>query len=104
MTAVIFRFLNENLECDSTPMKPFSPQRRWVRQTVDLPVKIGIYQDSGLVTELSEGGMSLYAGMALKPGDLLEVEFEMPVARTVQAVVRNKTGLNFGLEFVERLH
>ena len=90
-------------------MKPFSPPRRWVRQTVDLPVKIGIYQDSGavlvpgLVTELSEGGMSLYAGMSLKPGDLLEVEFEMPVARTVQAVVRNKIGFNFGLEFVERL-
>ncbi|HSS98108.1 MAG TPA: PilZ domain-containing protein [Terriglobales bacterium] len=90
-------------------MKPFSPPRRWVRQTVDLPVKIGVYQDSeavlvpGLVTELSEGGMSLYAGMALKPGDLLEVEFQMPIARTVQAVVRNKTGFNFGLEFVERL-
>ena len=90
-------------------MKPQSPPRRWVRQTVDLPVKVGIYRDSetvlvpGLVTEMSEGGMSLYAGMSLKPGDLLEVEFEMPVPRTVQAVVRNKTGFNFGLEFVETL-
>jgi hypothetical protein len=47
--------------------------------------------------------MSLYAGMWLKPGDLLEVEFQMPVVRTVQAVVRNKTGFNFGLEFTETL-
>ncbi len=90
-------------------MTPQSPLRRWERQIVDLPVKIGIYQSSesvlvpGRVTELSEGGMSLYAGMALKPGDLLEVEFELPFPRTVQAVVRNRTGYNFGLEFTERL-
>ncbi len=86
-----------------------SPVRRWPRQTVDLPVKVGIYNDSetvlvpGLVTELSEGGMCLYAGMSLKPGDLLEVEFELPVQQTLQAVVRNRTGYNFGLEFVETL-
>jgi hypothetical protein len=90
-------------------MTPQSPSRRWERQIVDLPVKIGIYRSSepvlipGRVTELSEGGMSLYAGMSLTPGDLLEVEFEMPVSRTVQAVVRSKTGFNFGLEFVETL-
>jgi len=90
-------------------MTPQSQPRRWVRQTVDLPVKVGIYNNSdtilvpGRVTELSEGGMSLYAGMSLKPGDLLEVEFELPVAQTVQAVVRNRTGYNFGVEFVETL-
>jgi hypothetical protein len=90
-------------------MIPQSPHRRWERQIVDLPVKVGIYPSSesvsipGRVTEMSEGGMSLYAGMALNPGDLLEVEFELPTTRTVQAVVRNRTGYNFGLEFVETL-
>ena len=90
-------------------MIPQGSPRRWERQSVDLPVKIGIFNGTdpieipGRVTELSEGGMSLYAGMALKPGDLLEVEFEMPFHRTVQAVVRNRTGYNFGLEFVETL-
>ena len=90
-------------------MSPQSPPRRWARQTVDLPVKVEVYRDSeplsipGLVTELSEGGMSLYAGMSLKPGDLLEVQFETPIQRTVQAVVRNRTGYNFGVEFVETL-
>jgi len=90
-------------------MTPLSPSRRWERQIVDLPVKIGIYRSPepllipGRVTEMSEGGMSLYAGMSLKPGDLLEVEFELPAPRTVQAVVRNRTGYNFGLEFVETL-
>jgi hypothetical protein len=90
-------------------MSPPGPRRRWIRQAVDLPVKVHIYSDSdpilipGQVTELSEGGMSLYAGMLLKPGDLLEVEFELPEPQIVQAVVRNRTGFNFGLEFLERL-
>jgi len=89
-------------------MFPQGPPRRWQRQSVDLPVKVGIYRDAemisvpGRVTELSDGGMSLYAGMPLNPGDLLEVEFEVP-SRTVKAVVRNRTGYNFGLEFVETL-
>jgi hypothetical protein len=102
-------FSDSKFRIETSPMAANSPSRRWPRQAVDLPVRVGIYRDSetvlvpGLVTELSEGGMSLYAGMWLKPGDLLEVEFQMPVARTVQAVVRNKTGFNFGLEFIETL-
>jgi hypothetical protein len=84
-------------------------RRRWERQPVDLKVKIATYHDAGKVlvpgqvTELSEGGMTVYAGISLQPGDLLEVEFERPVRRTVQAVVRNRNGYTFGLEFVENL-
>lgn len=83
--------------------------RRWERSPVDISVKIAIYNDSekvlvsGQVTELSEGGMSVYAGMSLQPGDLLEVEFEVPERRTVQAVVRTRSGYSFGLEFVQPL-
>jgi hypothetical protein len=86
-----------------------SQARRWERQAVDLPVKVRIYREGttvlvpGRVTELSEGGMSLYAGVSLKPGDLLEVEFELPVPHTVPAVVRSRTGYNFGLEFIAML-
>jgi len=82
-------------------MTPQSQARRWIRQTVDLPVKVGIYNDSdtilvpGRVTELSEGGMSLYAGMSLKPGDLLEVDSNCPFHKLSKAVVRNRTGYNF---------
>ncbi len=90
-------------------MGPKDQPRRWDRQAVDLPVKIGIFRDGkklcipGRVTELSEGGMSLYAGVVLSVGDLLEVEFEMPAQHTVLAVVRTRAGYNFGLEFVETL-
>jgi hypothetical protein len=84
-------------------------RRRWERQPVDLKVKIAIYHDAGKVlvpgqvTELSEGGMTVYAGISLQPGDLLEVEFDRPVRRTVQAVIRNRNGFSFGLEFIENL-
>jgi hypothetical protein len=84
-------------------------RRRWQRQPVDFSVKIAIYHNAGRVlirgqvTELSEGGMTVYAGMSLQPGDLVEVEFQVPVPRTVQAVVRTRNGYSFGLEFVENL-
>lgn len=84
-------------------------QRRWERRPVDLSVRIVVYQDAGKilvpgqVAELSEGGMMVYAGMSLQPGDLLEVEFERPVPHTVQAVVRTRNGYSFGLEFVQPL-
>ena len=55
------------------------------------------------MTELSEAGTPPCAGMSLKPGDLIEVEFEMPIEETVQAVVRKRTGYNVGLEFVGAL-
>lgn len=83
--------------------------RRWQRRPVDLSVKIAMYQDAGKVlipgqvTELSEGGMMVYAGLSLQPGDLVEVEFERPVQQIVQAVVRSREGYSFGLEFVQPL-
>lgn len=83
--------------------------RRWERRPVDFPIKIAVYRDAdkvlvpGQVTELSEGGMTLYAGMSLQPGDLFEAEFEQPVHRTIQAVVRTRDGFSFGAEFLEPL-
>jgi hypothetical protein len=58
---------------------------------------------SGLGTELSEGGMELYAGIWLKPGDLLEVEFGIPYCVRTMAIVRDCSGFCFGLEFIAPL-
>ncbi len=58
---------------------------------------------TGRGTELSEGGMELYAGIWLKPGDLLEVEFEIPGRVRMMAVVRDRSGYCFGLEFIAPL-
>ncbi len=90
-------------------MNSGADNRRWPRQQVDFRVKVVIYDDSrrtlidGRATELSEGGMTLYAGLPLQIGDLVEIEFEAPFERTVQAVIRYRDGFTFGLEFVTPL-
>src|SRR6266851_7198696 len=83
--------------------------RRWQRHLVDLPVRIlpsnGISQTPlpGRGSEISEGGMALYVGIHLKPGDLMEVEFEAPHRVRVSGIVRSKVGYCFGLEFLTPL-
>jgi hypothetical protein len=80
--------------------------RRWPRHQVKLPVRIITPNDTseiivpGLTTEISQGGMALYGGVALQPGDLMEVEFQTSHRLRVAASVRDRNGYCFGLEFV----
>jgi PilZ domain len=83
--------------------------RRWPRHTVDLPVSV-VFQTGpsktvapGRGIEISEGGMALYAGIQLKPHDVVEVEFQKPWHAKVSGVVRNRTGCCFGVEFLSPL-
>jgi PilZ domain len=83
--------------------------RRWQRYPVDLPVRIlpcsrlPATAVTGRGTELSQGGMALYAGADMEPDDLMEVEFLSPHPFKVMATVRNRSGHHFGLEFLARL-
>lgn len=83
--------------------------RRWQRHPVELAVlvvprggdsKLAI-QGRGI--EISEGGMTLYAGLPLKPGDFMDLEFQTPGRTRVSAIVRSRTGYCFGLEFLTPL-
>jgi hypothetical protein len=80
--------------------------RRWPRHQVKLPVRIITADEAseitvpGLTTEISQGGMSLYGGVPLQPGDLMEVEFQTSNRLRVAASVRDRNGYCFGLEFV----
>jgi hypothetical protein len=47
--------------------------------------------------------MGLYAGILVKPSDLLEVEFGTPCRFRMTAVVRQRSGYCFGLEFIAPL-
>ena len=47
--------------------------------------------------------MTLYVGVSLKPGDLMDLEFQTAGRARVAAVVRNRTGFCFGLEFLTPL-
>lgn len=82
--------------------------RRWQRHPVYLPVGVLVWNGRsqramfGLALEISEGGMSLYAEIPLQPGDLTEIEFRESKACSA-AIVRNRTGYFFGVEFVRQL-
>jgi hypothetical protein len=83
--------------------------RRWPRLPVDIPVRVVTAKGfsttvvEGRGTEMSEGGMVLYAGILLNPGDLLEIEFDTPTHSRMTAIVRSKNGFCFGLEFIAPL-
>jgi hypothetical protein len=80
--------------------------RRWTRHQVKLPVRIITANDiseitvPGLTTEISRGGMALYGGVPLQPGDLMEVEFQTSNRLRVAASIRDRNGYCFGLEFL----
>jgi hypothetical protein len=83
--------------------------RRWQRYPVDIPVGITVCRGPselvvpGLGLEMSKGGMSLCVGAHLNPGDLTEVEFITLGKTRVTAIVRNRTGYCFGLEFLNEI-
>jgi hypothetical protein len=80
--------------------------RRWTRHQVKLPVRIVAPNETseitvpGLTTEISQGGMALYGGVPLQPGDVMAVEFETSNRLRVAALVRDRYGYCFGLEFL----
>jgi len=79
--------------------------RRWQRYPVDLPVCITGNGPCSLAvigrgTELSEGGMALYAGINLQLGDLIEIEFGTPSPARVTGIIRNRACYSFGFEFL----
>lgn len=83
--------------------------RRWTRLPIDMPVKVVASKGfsstivEGRGTELSQGGMELYAGIIVDPGDMLEIEFDVPVHSRLTAIVRSRNGFCFGLEFITPL-
>ena len=85
------------------------PHRRWQRLQVDLPLRVFVstgkseFVVDGRATELSPGGICFCAGIEVKPGDLLEIEFENPVCTRVMGVIRSRSGFTFGMEFLTPL-
>lgn len=83
--------------------------RRWQRCRLDIPIRIIIRNSDatkiydGRGNEISEGGMAVTAGVELKPGEDVAIEFTPPYAGDpirVRGTVRNRTGYRYGVEFV----
>lgn len=86
----------------------YATQRRWPRFKLDVPVRVIAYRDnkanivSGRGNEVSEGGLAVFAGIELRPGEQIWVEFTPPYSSEplrVRATVRNRTGYKYGIEF-----
>jgi PilZ domain len=83
--------------------------RRWQRYEVDVPVRVivctaemtKIFDGRGV--SLSEGGMALFAGAELRPGDQVAVELTPAYSAhpiRVDATIRNRIGYHYGAEFL----
>ncbi len=81
--------------------------RRWTRHKLDVPIRVIVHleEKSRVITgrgkEISEGGMSVCAGVELRVGVKIEVEFTPPYGGPirVQGIVRNRHGYSYGVEF-----
>jgi c-di-GMP-binding flagellar brake protein YcgR len=84
-------------------------ERRGDRQNVDFRIRLLYLKDGaqesvhGRGSDLSEGGMAVYAAAEVSEGMHVHVEFTLPYSRRIlwiEAVVRNKQGYRYGLEFL----
>jgi len=84
--------------------------RRWQRYRLNIPIRL-IYTHegtskivSGRGNDMSEGGVLVFAGLELKAGDAVSIEFTPPFSAgpvRAKGIVRHRRGYNYGVEFVQ---
>lgn len=83
--------------------------RRWERHDASIPVEVTIFLQGdrfshrGQASDISRGGMRLFMPRELGAGTSLILEFLIPyqaVKFNLCGVVRNRTGFNHGVEFI----
>lgn len=91
------------------PQTGYPRIRRWPRYRINVPVRVVVQRPdktvivNGRGMELNEGGMALFAGVELTVGQRVEVEFTPPYdgqPLRVRSTVRNRSGYNYGTEFL----
>lgn len=88
-----------------TPPKPDLRKRE--RVILDTSIRVlreGQSPTLGRTHDLSSGGMSIYAPLELTQGDVIRLSFTLPNSRTqfeVSAVVKNRNGFRYGIEFAD---
>jgi hypothetical protein len=90
------------------PQSGYPRMRRWPRYRINVPVRVVVQRPdktvivTGRGTELNEGGMALFAGVELKVGQRVQIEFTPPYGQPlrVRSTVRNRSGYNYGTEFL----
>jgi hypothetical protein len=84
-------------------------RRRWQRLPLKVPVRMVVHRSSQLNaintdgSQLNEGGMCVYSGIPMQPGEQVTLEFKPPSASDLLrlwAAVRNRHEDFYGLEFL----
>jgi hypothetical protein len=88
----------------------FVRKRRWQRNKIDVPIRLIFWNSLHTAKivdargrDLSEGGMAVFAGVELRTGDIVEIEFTPAYSgqpMRVRAEVRNRRGYSYGLEYL----
>jgi len=95
---------------DSAHKKP-APQnpRRFLRYPADIHLSIQVFRTAGTISlwgrssELGEDGMGATLTQEIEPGEVISMEFSLPVTSypmKMRALVRYRTGLRHGFEFL----
>jgi hypothetical protein len=86
----------------------YQNKRRSIRYKLDVPLRVILHkEDTALIrdgrgTEISEYGMCIMAGVELKLGEEVEIEFTLPYSGEpirVSGAVRYRDGYRYGCEF-----
>lgn len=82
--------------------------RRWQRQRLNMPIRLIVSREDrtkiieGRANDISEGGLLIFAGVELRGGERLAVEFTLPYSSTpvrAPGIVRHRRGYHYGIEF-----
>lgn len=97
-------FLHNPVSSRGTPER-----RRWVRSSLDVRVRVKLERVRTAQpcycrsTDISEGGIGLFAPYEIEAGQVADIEFSLPGTATplrIRAVVRSRAGYRYGLEFL----
>ncbi len=81
--------------------------RKFPRMSVDISVRVfsnGTHGAFGRGHDVGCGGMALYTPLELAEEDKINIVFELPASQMrfgVSAVVKNRNGFRYGIEFAQ---
>jgi c-di-GMP-binding flagellar brake protein YcgR len=85
----------------------YETARRYPRTSADVSVRVFVGANrftNGRGHDIGAGGMAVYVPLELPLGTSVNLSFQLPHSRTVlgvRAVVRNRSGFRYGVEFMD---
>lgn len=90
-----------------SPIPSYEKVRRHVRTAADVSVRVYVGTErftNGRGHDIGAGGMAVYVPLELAVGISVNLSFQLPNSRTVfgvRAIVRNRSGFRYGVEFAD---